>query len=45
MTIHEFFLRFRCNKDEQIILLEFLRGIRINQTIKEIDKIKQTLNL
>lgn len=45
MTITELFVRFRCDKQEQTILLEFLRGIRINRIIREMDKIKQTLNL
>lgn len=45
MTIYEFFLRNECDKHERIILLEILRGIRINKTIREIDEIKQILNL
>lgn len=45
MTIAELFVRFQCDKQEQTILIEFLRGIRINKIIREIDEIKQTLNL
>lgn len=45
MTIRDLFLRFKCDKHEQIILLELLRGIRINQVIDEIERIKQELNI
>lgn len=45
MTIAELFVKFRCDGQEQTILLEFLRSLRINRIIHEIDKIKHTLNL
>lgn len=45
MTIAELFVKFRCDEQEKVILLEFLRSLRINRIIQEIDEIKHTLNL
>lgn len=45
MTIAELFVKFRCDEQEQVVLLEFLRSLRINRIIQEIDEIKHTLNL
>ena len=44
MSITELFLRYKCDKHERIVLLEFLRSIRISRIIREMDEIKQIFN-
>lgn len=44
MSIHEFFIRYKCTRNEKEHLLDHLCAIRVKRVIKEIDNLKSEIS-